>query len=322
MTTQNNRVKFEDVDQTNTRYNNDYSDEYTQENDEQSYPEYNNNNNNNNNDDQNYSNRSIDPNYAEQTNQEEEEEYNTNTNIRQQEEIYYFQTKIRNSGFWGKVKLRNGTRLLITGLVLFVISIVLIGVFWGFWYSHALNYPMRILAITLLVLGVLFVIIGLISNYLMLTNPDRKNILGSPFRKVTWALIASIVLLVIASYLMTLYYTYWHNFYVNTPLIVISVVFYFFGGICFIASLKQIFASWFMSNPDYAQIQKIQIQQQQAMPEKPIESDNEQVLNRLDTSEVYSETTENGKKDFRKKQLKLTPRPVVIANDYDTILET
>ncbi len=66
---------------------------------------------------------------------------------------FHFQTKIKNSGFWGKVYLRKGTWMVIVGFCLFIISTVLIGVFWGFWYSNALNYPMRILAITLLSTG-------------------------------------------------------------------------------------------------------------------------------------------------------------------------
>jgi len=66
---------------------------------------------------------------------------------------FHFQPKIRNSGYWGKVYLRKGTWIVIVGFCLFLISTVLIGVFWGFWYSNALNYPMRILAITLLTTG-------------------------------------------------------------------------------------------------------------------------------------------------------------------------
>jgi hypothetical protein len=158
----------------------------------------------------------------------------------------------------------------------------------------------------------------------MLTDPARKQVLGSPFRKETWALIISIVLLVIASYMITLYYTYWHNFYVNTPLIVIAVVFYFFGSIGFIVSLNRICRLWI--NPDYINIKKEEKQQKKAIasnPEYPIENNgNEQNEQYLDTSQVYSETTESIRKDFRKKQLKLTPRPVIIANDYDTIPET
>lgn len=68
-------------------------------------------------------------------------------------EQLHFSTKIKNSGFWGDVYLRNGTWLVIIGFCMFVVSTVLIGVFWGFWYSNAVNFPMRILAITLLSCG-------------------------------------------------------------------------------------------------------------------------------------------------------------------------
>ena len=87
---------------------------------------------------------------------EYENEEDNPKNIPIQERIkqdYYFQTKIRNSGFWGKVKLRNGTWMAIVGFVMFIISTVLIGVFWGFWYSNRVNFPMRIVAITLLSSG-------------------------------------------------------------------------------------------------------------------------------------------------------------------------
>lgn len=96
---------------------------------------------------------------------EYENEEDNPKNIPIQERIkqdYYFQTKIRNSGFWGKVKLRNGTWMAIIGFVMFVISTVLIGVFWGFWYSNRVNFPMRIVAITLLSSGFI-----LLSFYLL-----------------------------------------------------------------------------------------------------------------------------------------------------------
>lgn len=90
------------------------------------------------------------------TDEEKQQQVVTRNNGKEDPRVKYdfhFATKIRNSGYWGKVYLRNGTWMVIAGFIQFCASIVLIGVFWGFWYSNALNFPMRILAITLLSSG-------------------------------------------------------------------------------------------------------------------------------------------------------------------------
>ena len=101
---------------------------------------------------------------------DEEKPTDKDTKVEPREKYgFHFATKVRNSGYWGKVYLRNGTWMVIAGFIQFCISIVLIGVFWGFWYSNALNFPMRTLAITLLSTGTchkkeLFYYIDLIFN--------------------------------------------------------------------------------------------------------------------------------------------------------------
>ena len=225
-----------------------------------------------------------------------------------QEPIYHFQTKIKNSGFWGKVKLRNGTKLLLVSLVLFVIAIVLIGVFWGFWYSHPLNYPMRILAITFLSMSILFFILGLVSNYFMSIDPDNKRILGSPFRRSTYGLVVSFFGLVVASDLITMYYSYWHNRWVNTPMIIIAIILYFFCGIGLIVSLRYICLR--MINPQYDELRKEAKKSQKSKAESETESESDQE-DEIEAEAVNNESNYETKKDFRKKVLKLTPRPVV-----------
>jgi hypothetical protein len=153
-------------------------------------------------------------------------------------EEFYFSSKIRNSGFWGKVRLRRGTWLVIAGLILMIIGIVLVAVFWNWWYGHAVNYPCRVVAITVLSLGVSSFLIGLGTNFAMQAEPLTKHFIGAPaVRWTSWVLLASIAMLVIASDFITVYYTYWHNRWVNTPLIIIAIIFYFFGGLAFIYTL-------------------------------------------------------------------------------------
>ena len=242
---------------------------------------------------------------------------------------YHFQTKIRNNGFWGKVKLRNGTWLVIIGLILFSISIILIGVFWGFWYSHALNYPFRVVAITLLSLGISFILFGLISNYIMLKDSSFKEILGSPLRKSTYFLITTLFMLVIASDLITVYYTYWQNRWVNTPLIIVAIILYFFGGIGLIIVLKHICRmnlvrygfidedtekSFQENDFDLKKIDSINKDNKQIerswinIEGKESELNINEINNELDQTFNSTSTSRN----FRKKMLKLTPKPVVI----------
>ena len=133
--------------------------------------------------------------------------------------------------------LRKGTWMVIIGLILLSISIVLIAVFWRWWYGPEINYPMRIFGITTLTVGFLCFLFGIISNCMMVNDPISKSFIGSPPRATSWILFGSTISLIIASDAITVYYTYWHNRFVNTPLIVIAIVFYFFGGITFIVCL-------------------------------------------------------------------------------------
>jgi hypothetical protein len=150
---------------------------------------------------------------------------------------FYFQKKIKNSGFWGKVRLRRGTWMVIVGLFLMAIALAVISVFWRWWYGPEVNIPCRTVGITLLTVGFFSVLLGLLSNALMVNEPMSKHFFGSPPRWSSWLLIASIVAIVVASVLITIYYTYWHNRFVNTPMIIISLTFYFFGFISFAFSL-------------------------------------------------------------------------------------
>ena len=139
--------------------------------------------------------------------------------------------------------------MVIVGLVLLSISIVLIAVFWRWWYGPEINIPMRIIGITMLVVGFLCFLFGMISNCMMVNDAVSKSFIGSPPRPTSWILLASIISLIIASDAITVYYTYWHNRFVNTPLIVIAIVFYFFGGIAFIVCVIRNFR--YMSGEKY-----------------------------------------------------------------------
>jgi hypothetical protein len=227
------------------------------------------------------------------------------------ESEYHFQSKIRNSGYWGKVNLRRGTWLVIIGIVLMSISVCVISVFWRWWYGPEINMPCRVIGITLLVLGFLSFIIGLLSNWLMLTDPLSKHFIGSPPRLWSWILLASIISLILASDLMTIYYTYWHNRYVNTPLISISFVLYFFGSIGFIVSiLKNINQMKIMKKGPVTinaedlekQLNNDQSNEDQIEEEKIAQDDFIQEKNIIQNDQTET------KKNFRNKIVKITPR--------------
>lgn len=246
---------------------------------------------------------------------------------------FHFATKIRNSGYWGKVYLRKGTWMVIIGFVLFIISIVLIGVFWGFWYSNALNYPMRILAITFLSSGLSMIAFGLINNYFMYLDRKNKNILGSPLRASTYVLAVCLFLLVVASDCITVYYTYWKNRWVNTPLIIIAIVLYFFAGLGFLGALWTIIEFNLVRYGviDSEEERKIKKEKRKDFEERLKRLSSETLGSRMNTKKswdlLYAEqqglikidetdpNQSNEKNGFRKNHpIKLVPKPVILTS--------
>jgi hypothetical protein len=252
----------------------------------------------------------------EQDGNEDDEEENV-SNISE----FYFQTKIRNSGYWGKVRLRRGTWLFILGLLLLPIALTVISVFWHFWYGPAVNIPLRVIGIALLCVSVVCTVSGLVSNFFMYKDPIYKAFIGSPAHPFAWILLVSTIAIAIASILITIYYTYWHNRFVNTPLIVIAIIFYFFGGIAFIISL---FKNYQRLNTAYVKkygpIKKSDKSEDKKKDETEKENDElqkeeqstQKEANEADTSIVdENETSLNqstNKAGFRKKLLKIKPR--------------
>ena len=238
--------------------------------------------------------------------------------------------------------------MVIIGLILLSISIVLIAVFWRWWYGPEINYPMRIFGITTLVVGFLCFIFGIISNCMMVNDPISKSFIGSPPRPTSWILFGSIISLVIASISITIYYSYWHNRFVNTPLIVIAIVFYFFGGLTFICSLIRNFRYMraekykikhgeieYMKKFKKKLYKKKSLEEKQVKGEKIVteilkfDAENNDELSALsklnnqsnksaivlenELNETYgSSYSDNGtiKKEFRKKNVRLAPRTV------------
>lgn len=240
-----------------------------------------------------------------------------NVQLREQEKYeFYFQTKIRNSGFWGKVKLRRGTLLVIFGLILLSMGIVVVAVFWRWWYGPAVNIPCRVVGITLLILGFFSFVFGLMSNFMMLTDRMSKHFLGAPPRLATWVLLGSVIALVIASDLMTIYYNYWHNRFVNTPLIIVSIILFFFAPIVFVVSLihniKQMRIAVGKSSAKGKEIvvkkvdleAEIENRNSDTDQDNSLSDNNEEFLNVISNQSETSST----RKDFRKKQLRLQPR--------------
>jgi hypothetical protein len=232
--------------------------------------------------------------------------------------------------------LRKGTWLVIIGLILLSVSIVLIAVFWRWWYGPEINYPMRIFGITMLVVGALCFILGVISNLMMVNDPISKSFIGSPPRPTSWILFGSIISLIIASDAITIYYTYWHNRFVNTPLIVIAIVFYFFGGITFIVCVIRNFR--YMEGErykakhgeiEYIKKYKRKLHKKKIAEEKKYKSEIDIKPSDISSTDIQknktplmlenlnelNETVESGysdfgtkKKDFRKKNVRLAPR--------------
>lgn len=139
--------------------------------------------------------------------------------------------------FWRSKRIRNGTWLLIFGCICFVISIVLTAVFWRWWWSPSLNYPFRIFGITFGVLGLVFCIIGSLSNYIMINSRTAKHFIGSPIRIWSWLMFVGVFFIVVSSNCIAIYYIYWHNRFVNTPLIITGIILEFFGILFLIIGL-------------------------------------------------------------------------------------
>lgn len=254
---------------------------------------------------------------------------------------YYFNTKIRNTGYWGKVRLRRGTWMVIIGLFFTCIALTIISVFWAFWYHPAANIPCRVVGITMLVWSVFTVIFGLLSNWLMINDPLYKHLIGSPVRWSSWLLLVSTIAITIASVLITIYYTYWHNRWVNTPMIIIAINFYFFGGIAFIVSLY-LTVKHFNIDVKTAKYGPQAIEsgdEEEGGGEGEGESkDDEEYLREADdkVDELYASKNANplnssnletgsnadsdtGKKDFRKKVTQLKPRNL-INSSYQNVV--
>ncbi|CAF1031610.1 unnamed protein product [Brachionus calyciflorus] len=233
-------------------------------------------------------------------------------------EVFHFQTKIRNTGFWGKVRLRKGSWLVIIGLLLMSVGLTVIAVFWRWWYGPGVNVPCRTVGITLLILGFFAFIFGLISNLMMIQDPLSKHFVGAPPRAASWILLASIFGMTIAADLMIIYYTYWHNRFVNNPMIAISIILFFFSPIAFVWSLVHNFNQMNIiranHDPEYAKKYKKKSSKEEFLIEKeqvedPNETIDEGIKNEADLQVFYESSTL--KKDFRKKNIKLQPRTVL-----------
>ncbi|RNA02882.1 hypothetical protein BpHYR1_042857 [Brachionus plicatilis] len=230
--------------------------------------------------------------------QEQEPLQNLDSKSIQEPKELYFQTKIRNTGYWGKVKIRKGTWFVIIGLVLMSIGITVVSVFWRFWYGPAVNIPCRTAGITFLSLGFFSFIFGLISNYMMVQDPLSKHFIGSPPRLASWILLASIFGLIIASDLMTIYYTYWHNRFVNNPMIALSIILFFFSPIAFVWSILRNFSEMkkmrLKFDPEYAR-------KFEEKKSKKIEKKNKEIVQE-EREEYLDETIDdviNNEEDFQ-----------------------
>lgn len=134
--------------------------------------------------------------------------------------------------FWSTdAGLRYGSWSVIFGFVSMVIGLVLISVFWRWWYGPGINIPLRIVGVTFMSHGVCMVLFGLICNFFMVRNKRSKFILGSPKRFATLLILFGFFCIIVAADCISIYYLYWRNRFVNTPLIITAIILFFFGPI-------------------------------------------------------------------------------------------
>jgi len=142
--------------------------------------------------------------------------------------------------FWSTdAGLRYGTWSIILGVVSMIIGLVLISVFWRWWYGPGINIPLRIVGVTCLSHGVCLVLFGLVCNFFIVRNKRSKFILGSPKRMATLIILFGFFCLTVATDCMSIYYLYWRNRFVNTPLIITSIILFFFGPIFIGVGIKR-----------------------------------------------------------------------------------
>lgn len=167
----------------------------------------------------------------------------------------------------------------------------------------------------------------------MSRSSENKNILGSPLRNSTKILIVCLLLLIIASDLITCYYTYWANRWVNTPLIIIAIILYFFAGIGFLVALNHIcninlVRYGLIEKSETRKEKKIRKEIERQESSESMASSTQDIMKKsMDklyaeehdefTTEITNQTeTMNQNKNFRKKHpIKLTPKPVTINSN-------
>lgn len=176
---------------------------------------------------------------------------------------------------------------------------------------------------------------------MMFKSSENKFILGSPLRTSTRILIVCFVLLVVASDCITVYYTYWANRWVNTPLIIVAIVLYFFAGIGFLSALIHIFEFNFVRHGLMKKREKRSVRNARKDNERQkrlerllsiesiVKDTNKkswEVLNAERQGLIAFNETEidqslnEGRKGFRKGQpIKLTPKPVILNSNVTSL---
>lgn len=170
-------------------------------------------------------------------------------------------------------------------------------------------------------------VFGLICNYFMFLDRDNKQILGSPLLPSTKVLAVCLFFLVIASDCITLYYTYWKNRWVNTPLIIVAIVLYFFAGIGALWALFSICdynlvrsGVWRTVEENRARREKrkemerrLKYLSQESITKRSLKTYDVLVAEQQEI--MQSELEEERRRGFRKGHpVKLTPKPVILQS--------
>ena len=170
-------------------------------------------------------------------------------------------------------------------------------------------------------------VFGLICNYFMFWDRENKRILGSPLLPATKVLAVCLFLLVIASDCITVYYTFWSNRWVNTPLIIIAIILYFFAGIGALWALYTIcdynmvrYGYWRSEGENKARREKrkdmerrLRYLSQESIANKSLKSYD--VLVSQQQEMMAFELEQERRRGFRKGHpVKLTPKPVILTS--------
>ncbi|KAI3388275.1 hypothetical protein SNEBB_000714 [Seison nebaliae] len=157
-------------------------------------------------------------------------------------------TRMNNSGFWGDRHYRRGTHVVLIGVIMFVLAIVLVGVFFAQWWSNEINIPFQVLSITLLVISIVLILGGLLANWIVNDYPNYYYFWGEPpsgWRPTSYLIIISFIMIGIGGLLAGNGWAFWWSLHqyqlsarrINVPLQGASIIIFIVFGITLVVCI-------------------------------------------------------------------------------------